>query len=745
MNDYTFQTLNDKEFEVLVNDILSEYLNIRIERFKTGKDGGVDGRFFTGGDETIIQSKHWLKSGISKLEKQLKNVEKDKIEKLEPKRYILVTSLPLSRLNKKNIKKIFNGFIKSEEDIFGQEDLNDLLKKYPNIEKIHYKLWLNSVNVLKNIINSGIIERSEFTLEEIKKTSSKYVFTDNHKKAQEKLETNHSIIITGAPGIGKTTMANQLSLIYAAKGYEFIKIEDSIKEAEDVFNPKSKQLFYYDDFLGRNFLLALEHHQDSKIINFIKRVSMDSKKKFILTSRSNILNQGKRLSDLFNLEKVERNEFEVKLESLSDFDKAQILYNHIWFGNLKDQFFDEILKERRYLKIIKHEKFNPRLISFITDNYRISNIDELDYWNYVKKTLDNPSEIWSNVIEIQTDEESRNILIGVVMNGRSINEESLMNFINRLRKETTLFTFKKTNNSIIKLLSGALLNRNIYGEKIIYDLFNPSIADFVINNYLNDVNRIATIVTSLESISSLSNLRNLYNSKVIDFKLFKEYLKKIYQILEMEGQTHLSSIFFIELANLYVTNEIKETTLDKVISEEINDFVINYIDLDNFSHINILEYSLLNNWIGDELLVVNSIIDFFDHVIPDWEILSRLAELVKLIKSGDEATVIIKNHAIEQLTENLQEWVIDERVYSNLYNYEEIDEGPLLKFINDQLSEIDIEFSTNDIESISENFDFNYIVNYNIETSMPMIDDSSTFNSDQKKYDQDIKDLFDRN
>lgn len=37
----TFHELNDKEFEILVMDLLSMHFNKHIERFKPGKDGGV--------------------------------------------------------------------------------------------------------------------------------------------------------------------------------------------------------------------------------------------------------------------------------------------------------------------------------------------------------------------------------------------------------------------------------------------------------------------------------------------------------------------------------------------------------------------------------------------------------------------------------------------------------------------------------------------------------------------------------
>ena len=131
--DYDFSQLNDKEFEVLVVDLLSITNDIRIERFKTGKDRGVDGRFFTdSGKEIILQCKHYLKSGYRVLISKIKNEESKKVKILNPSKYIFVTSLPLSWDNKEEINKIFHPYIKRSDDILGQEDLNDLLRKNPN-------------------------------------------------------------------------------------------------------------------------------------------------------------------------------------------------------------------------------------------------------------------------------------------------------------------------------------------------------------------------------------------------------------------------------------------------------------------------------------------------------------------------------------------------------------------------------------------------------------------------------------
>jgi hypothetical protein len=40
MSDYDFRNLNDKEFEILAADVLSELEHVRFERFKIGRCPG---------------------------------------------------------------------------------------------------------------------------------------------------------------------------------------------------------------------------------------------------------------------------------------------------------------------------------------------------------------------------------------------------------------------------------------------------------------------------------------------------------------------------------------------------------------------------------------------------------------------------------------------------------------------------------------------------------------------------------
>lgn len=205
------------------------------------------------------------------------------------------------------------------------------------------------------------------------------------------MKEKHVIIISGEPGIGKTTLADNLCLFFvASEDFEFLDIEESLSEAEDVYEKSKKQLFYFDDFLGSNYFEAIEHKKDSHIVKFIDRIKNDKAKIFILTSRTNILNSGILHSTYLSNYKISKNEFMLTMSDFSKFDKAKILYNHIWFSNLKEEFINELYKEKRYMDIINHRNFNPRLIEFITDTDRVSIYNSSEYWEFIESTLKKP-------------------------------------------------------------------------------------------------------------------------------------------------------------------------------------------------------------------------------------------------------------------------------------------------------------------------------------------------------------------
>ncbi len=513
---YDFSQLDDKEFEIFVNDLLEKVYNTKIDRFKSWKDKWIDWKFFYDNNKTaIIQTKQYLKTWYDWLIRKLKKYEVEKVKNLslnwELDKYIFVTDLLLSDENKKEIKSIFSPYIETTDDIFWNENLNSELSKNNDIERKYYRLWITSTNVLQNILNNAIIWRSEFQFEQIIEKSKFFIEISSFNDALKKLEDENVLIITWDPWIWKTTLSENLCLkLVALHDYKFYEIQDWIIEAENVWNKEEKQLFYFDDFLWSNYFEAINNNQDSHIISFINRVKKNTtwKKKFILNSRSNILNYWLNYSTIFWKSKIQNNEFTLEIKSFSDYEKAQILYKHIYNSDLDNEYIDEIYKNKNYLKIIKHKSFNPRLIEFITTKDRI-NVEANKYFNFLIDKLDNPKDIWRDSFYNQSNEYIRLLIKLVVFNGWYIIEKDLLHSYNKIKDSIISPTHKsKDFNFVIKVAVKSFLNRNINPKnlEVSYTLFNPSISDFVINEYINNQNELISIYKNLDTYISIKKL-----------------------------------------------------------------------------------------------------------------------------------------------------------------------------------------------------------------------------------------------
>lgn len=717
MSDYDFSSLNDKDFEVLVVDLLTHHLNLHIERFKPGTDQGIDGRFFeTEDNASIIQCKHWLKSGVTKLLNQLSKTESSKVTKLSPARYMLVTSLPLSAHNKTKIREIFSPYIRRDDDVLGQEDLNSLLKIYPEVERIHYKLWISSTNVLQTILNSGIIGRSRAKMEEITHSSSTFVETKAFYDAKKRLEERHTVIISGSPGIGKTFLAEHLCQYYAAHDYEFCMIEHSLSEADDIYNAKSKQIFYYDDFLGRNFLEALGHHQDSHVLNFIKKVSKDPKKRFVLTSRTNILNRGKSLSDLFEIEKIDRNEYQIQIGGLNLFDRAKILYNHIWFGDLEEGYIEEIYVDKRYQKIIKHPNFNPRLISFVTDSQRLDDIDDANYWSYVEHTLSFPQNIWSNLFQVQLDDFSRSIVLAVCLTESAIEERVLAEFSSRIKLEDSSISKAASFDDTIKQLVGSLLNRNLSKDKVTYSLYNPSIADYAITHYLCDSSYLNFLLYCLQTPNSIRYFRDLSKSGRLESLQKDEVMQ--YQLKRLFGKHGTTETQETITAWLIVLSDL--STCPASLENEVREYAQIILELGhaNVALLELVVWLLRTGLVGaKDRKVEASFLRWLNDAFSQIEF-ELLAEILNIIGSTN---ISLANEFrplfIEYISEQLTSEAIETDEFPGIYESYEFNERSFESLLIGRFKLVGLEPTEDEMELIYDQFNIEDIIQYNRDAS----------------------------
>ena len=501
MADYDFTAcLSPLDFELLSKDLLEAELGIQLENFSEGRDKGIDLRYapvrgsgntvfnlalmkFAGKPpELIVQSKRY--SSFASLKSELKNKELAKITKLKPARYILTTSVSLSPQQADELKTVLSPFVQSTGDIYGRERLNSILTKYQEIERKHIKLWVTSAGVLDSIINAGTHVVSREEVERTIVAAKIYVRNTSFDEALAILKRHRVCIISGLPGIGKTTLARMLLLYFYERNYDVVKIESDISEARAVGYHKKPRFYYYDDFLGQAAQAdKLNKNEDQKLLDFMASVRDSKDSVFVLTTREYILNQAKLHYEKLAREKFDHRTCVIDLAKYSRRIRAQILYNHLHFSELPRPHLESLVAKRGYVQIVDHKNYNPRLIQYLTDLSWIGDTACAEYLALFLRNLDNPVEIWEHAFRNQLSDRSRHLLfVLTTMPLESLMtdvEQAFVTFHNSQCARFGLAHAATDFKNALKELDGTFVATRKIQDSVLVRFQNPSIRDFM--------------------------------------------------------------------------------------------------------------------------------------------------------------------------------------------------------------------------------------------------------------------------
>tara|TARA_R110002111_G_scaffold100976_6_gene156508 strand:+ start:67173 stop:69479 length:2307 start_codon:yes stop_codon:yes gene_type:complete len=502
MAGYDFSALSPHEFEELTRDLLEKKHGVPFQAFTVGPDGGIDLRHSSDSNKQwVVQCKHFAKSQYSSLKSHIKK-ELRKIQKLNPKRYILVTSLGLTPKNVDELFDLLQPYCVSKHDIIGKDDLNGILRDNPEIENSHFKLWITSERVLSRVLHNDVMVQSSMTKEEIHKRLGLYVFTDMFKIAKNKLESDGVCIISGIPGVGKTTLAEMLLVDHLMKDWQLVTIHQNISEALQVLreDPKAKQIFYYDDFLGQiKSGEKLAKNEDRTLLQLIKSVSTTKTKRFILTTREYILSQAKEEHEQLARSDIEIYKFVIECEDYNDESKAKILANHLYYFGVQQKYIAAIIKNEKYRNIINHQNYSPRIIESMTCRYDFSTCSPSQYPEMFISNLDNPSEIWLNAYS-HLSEAARHLLLSFVSCGGAVFTKDLKRIFEAFWvHRSKIYGLQRRPDDFLRSLrelEGNFILIHKSGENRIAEPHNPSVLDFIENHLQEESDTIEHLVKS---------------------------------------------------------------------------------------------------------------------------------------------------------------------------------------------------------------------------------------------------------
>lgn len=521
MPKYDLAQLSPIDLEELARDLLQSEWGVTIEAFRVGRDQGIDlryakhsksGRRGASAPVTIIQCKHYLGSGFDKLFRDLSKVELPKIKKLAPARYVVVTSVSLSALNKSKILKALSPFIQSEQDIYGSDDIGSLLARHENVERRHLKLWLTSSLVLERALHNAEICQTRFEVERIKRKLPLFVENRALPRALDILDREKVVVISGPPGIGKTTLAEILMFEYLANGYEPVAITGEIVEGKRLFLPDAKRIFYFDDFLGHTFLgdrpEYFGRNQDSEIIAFMEMVKTSKHSRFLLTTREHILQGARQFSERFAHSQIIDARCVLNLEDYTRGQRAKILFNHLFFSDLPPEYRNAVLENDFFLKVIAHEHFSPRQIEWLSSLHRVHSVPPAEYPAYIEKLLDNPEEIWTHAYRRQISIASRYALLVYYSLGSASAAELRLVFDGYYRHLSKKHNFPTAANDFqdaLKELDGGFFR---YGRYQV-EFLSPSIREFISKLLLQGSESFEDLVCTAVRFKQIVNLYRL--------------------------------------------------------------------------------------------------------------------------------------------------------------------------------------------------------------------------------------------
>lgn len=490
------------EFERLCRDIMEiREKPITFTSYRRGRDGGIDFKATKGAEKIIGQCKLYnpnnYSSFIASLKKELK-----KCKRIQPDRYIICTSLHLGAEQVPEILTLFQNYVLNEEDIIDAEKLNKYLSQpeYEHLLKTYSKLLVPNLHfvelALDKIVNKKYYAQTESFLKDIRTKHKLYHNTKILENCIDILEKNKVIILTGNPGVGKTTTAKMIANYFMHQKIDNILFLSNFNFLEVEGLLKKNQLIIIDDFWGQNFSPDLRNNGSmlrnfTRIINDFKNNTHN--RYLVLTSREYIIKDILNNAEYETQKLLKTESYLINLNDYDNEDKVRIFLNHLIYFDFEKEYFTCLKYDDFLEKIIVHENYSPRHIEYYINQY-ISKGPSNRYHFYQSfyKYLNNPQAYWNEIFKNKTSDTSQLILLLLLISSDPIDIKDLERMFEATQGDVRKVLNKNIQpldfHSEINILQDFYLvtEEQDYSDQIVIWFQSPGIKDFLLEYLRTD-------------------------------------------------------------------------------------------------------------------------------------------------------------------------------------------------------------------------------------------------------------------
>ena len=373
---YDLHKLGWHSFQQLCHTIGGEILGQTLESFSDSNDGGRDGAFKgtwnPDGHEDlagafVIQCKFTAKangrltpSGISE--------EVDKAKALVGQgicdSYILMTNANITGTSNRKIRKMFVDVGVKHMCIFEASWLTRQIVENKRLRMLVPRVY--GLGDLSEILDERAYTQAEAILETMREDIGKVVVTDAYQRAAAALDNHGFVLLIGEPAAGKTTIASLLAMAALDNwNAPTLVLHDPAQVIDHWNTNKSTQFFWIDDAFG------VTQQDDALVDSWSRawptiRAMIRRGAKIVLTSRDYIYNRVRDRLKEPGFPLLNESQVVIDVHELSEYEKRQMLYNHIKLGNQPASFRTAI---KPFLEeIAAHPRFVPETARRLGDS-----------------------------------------------------------------------------------------------------------------------------------------------------------------------------------------------------------------------------------------------------------------------------------------------------------------------------------------------------------------------------------------